>query len=166
MQRLTKFKNKAYLACLKADWLNTVAAWLNGMKIIGGEVIHTPDGIIINPFILQNMSGGGIPAYFDILSTESGTITIRGGVVRQQGRGLVVVPDTEITPSGSSGSPNYVALKVTATGTLEAEIVCLSSYPQDDGTFVFRALWEAYVDENDVARVGLKCDELAIRSPI
>ena len=55
MQRLTKFKDKSFLACIKADWLNTCANWLNGMKIIGGEVLHTPDGIIINPF----MSGGG-----------------------------------------------------------------------------------------------------------
>lgn len=39
---------------MKADWFTTAAKWLNGMKIIGGEVFHTPDGIIINPF----MSGG------------------------------------------------------------------------------------------------------------
>ena len=60
MQRLSKFKEKAFLACIKADWLNTVANWLNGMKIIGGEVVHTPDGIIINPF-LSSGGGGSMP---------------------------------------------------------------------------------------------------------
>jgi hypothetical protein len=83
VQRLTKFKEKAFLACLKADWLNTAANWLNGMKIIGGEVLHTPDGIIINPFM---SSGSGSTIDWSLVCfgfrIDGATVQVTGGEVQ------------------------------------------------------------------------------------
>lgn len=108
---------------------------------------------------------GVAPAYFDIKTTLADTITIRGGVVRQSGRGLVVVADTPITPAGSAMAPNYAVIKISAYGTLTAVIECVATYPEDDGSWLYRALWEVYQVEG-VAKVGVKCDEVAIRNPI
>lgn len=105
------------------------------------------------------------PAYFDIKSISVDAITIRGGVVRQSGRGLVVVPDTDIIPAGTELAPNYAVIKISAYGPLIVEVICLATYPEDDGTWLYRALYEVYAVEA-VATVGLKCDEVAIRNPI
>lgn len=100
MQRLTKFKEKAFLACLKADWLNTAANWLNGMKLIGGEVIHTPDGIILNPFMLSH---GSVSDYsFRVESNGDNTATMTPGDVRLGPNTLVTwaaftTPSTTLT---------------------------------------------------------------------
>ena len=116
MQRLSKFKDKAFLACLKADWLNTCANWLNGMKIIGGEVLHTPDGIIINPF-MSGAGGGSGPDYspfcfgFKIVGE---TVTVTAGEV-QWGESVFGIGTTDLPITSDL---LYIGLEATYDGAI------------------------------------------------
>lgn len=95
MQRLSYFREKAPLACIKADWCNTVARWLNGMKIIGGEVVHTPDGIVINPFLLSGSGLADASMYSFGFSISENIVTIKAGEITW-GKLVFQIEDTEI----------------------------------------------------------------------
>ena len=133
MQRLTTFKDKSFLACVKADWYTTVAKWLNGMKIIGGEVIHTPDGIIINPFMSYGAGSGDTTRQaFGIASIVGAVVTINAGEV-QWGRSTFTAGPTNVTLTSDY---QYIGVECDgATATVIGPDANVTAFRSDDTTF-------------------------------
>ena len=149
MQRLSKFKDKAFLACLKADWLNTCANWLNGMKIIGGEVLHTPDGIIINPFMSYGAGGGDTtPEAFGIKSIVDDTVTIYAGKI-WIGKDEKAAGDTALTLNTDS----FVGWEYAFGGGLTIKNFG-STFAQDDGYIRKPLFYFTYTAPVSPATVG------------
>jgi hypothetical protein len=86
--------------------------------------------------------------------------------VRQGGRGKVIVPDTDITPGGSSGAPNYALLEISASGTLTATIVCMATDAEDTGSNVYVTLWEVYQTGGKAKVLKDRRSDILLRSPI
>lgn len=140
MRKLTKYKERAFLASLKADWLNTVAGWLNGMRIIGGEVIHNPDGIVINPFI----SSGAILDYSRFCfgyKIKGDVVTITAGEV-QWGTSIFGIGQTDLTITEDF---QYIGIEATFDSAVligpDSNLSAFRSTPDVIRTWLYQFNW-------------------------
>jgi hypothetical protein len=130
-----------------------------------GSTFRTFDEGSGQTFIPESNSSSR-PSSFDIKRTKDEKVTIRGGVVRQGGRGKVIVPDTDITPGGSSGAPNYALLEISASSTLTATIVCMATDAEDTGSNFYVTLWEVYQADGKAKVLKDRRSDILLRSPI
>lgn len=96
---------------------------------------------------------------FDAVSVSGTTATIGEGVFAWAGRGYKAFAETGVTVAGGSVStPGYISIRCPSDGAAnEAEMVFTTSYPEDDGSYVWRPLHVVYLDGDGNAQFKRSC---------
>jgi hypothetical protein len=107
---------------------------------------------------------------FDYKGVSGTDLLIYGGVITLSGRSPIIVPDnTPVTvTAGSIETPSYISIKVYASASAWGtyELVNTATYPQDDGTFMFRPLMRVYLNGEGNAVFLRYCrNDIQLRSP-
>jgi hypothetical protein len=133
-----------------------------------GQVLNNPRGINgINAFVRGGrlvIEGSGSSALtdssFDFKQCQDDKFDILTGKIKWSGRGTFILPDDDVSNrvaiiGGSEENPCFVSLRISsASGPHDAVLICTATDPDDDGTYIYRTLWEAYLDTDGNAVCG------------
>lgn len=168
MKRLTniRFNARDSLCKLKADWLNTVARRLDNIILVGGQVEIDSNKIILIPG-----NGFGEIDSFSFKKTDGALFYIYGGSIRWAGWTAYTLPDdTSVTITGGTvDSPGCVALRMRwAEGPSSTELVFVNAAnpPDDDGTYGFKPLYQAWLVDGAAVCGRSKRHDWSIASPV
>lgn len=167
------FREGQPLAGLSARWLNTVATFYNKLEMLYGSVIRAPDGkVTLCPYqAAPGATGGTSESSFAFSSVDGSSFFVYGGTIKWDGRGKYTFDDdasVQIT-GGSDVSPGYVSIRVVraTTNLADTTLVFTTTYPEDDGSYMFRVLHSAYLDGSGNAKHKRDLrNDIAIGSPI
>lgn len=115
-------------------------AWLSKAEMLDVRQTDEPES-----------TATAIPESFGIKSYGTGTVTLYSGWVNHMGRSNTEVAEATVAVTGASAvAPSYITIRVTKSSG-SAEIIDLAANPvADDGTYMFRVLYEAYVTDDVV----------------
>lgn len=167
-----QFKPGMAVAAIPLSWYRDVSRWLNGMRIQGGYIERNPDGIVIYPGASSGgTSGAQVRSSFGVYSTtaetddDDATVTIEHGYVLYMGGGSPSMVASQIFTLSGSGT-TYIVLKYSAGGGGELVDLAIPPASADDGTYLYRVLWEVSVGSGGNVILFDRRTDWSIGSPI
>lgn len=138
-------------------------AFLEQTHFNHGEIRDEAGGVDAMPYKPR-------PASFDFLRVDGTDFTVRGGQIRWSGRSSYAFPESTVAiVGGTAESPGCVCIRLAAAdgpSSATLQFVTSKNPPDDDGTYFFKPLYEAYLVAGVAACGSDRRPDWCLGSPI